>query len=357
MPDFDRNRLGAKAITIALVAAVAYLLLPFLAGLIGSAVLYVLAAPFTRRAGEPHRRVVSFFAVIVLAFALVLPGIWLVVQLLGQVPDAARTLQEAAFVQRLMALNVGAFDIGSQLQRVSGDIVRWSSRQTFAALGGLLSATLNLIIALFGAYYLMISSDRVWERLKTALPFGPTTSELLRIRFHRVTEAMLLGVVLTGVVQGTLVGVTFAVIGFDHALLWGAVTAAVSMLPMFGSAIVWVPGVAVLFAQERYTAAIVLATLGALIVSNADNALRLIVYRRVSHIHPMVTLVGAFAGVNTFGIAGLLLGPLVLSYAIELLRLYLAQDPLIADHSELSRQGFPPDASAVLPTSMAAQPR
>ena len=90
---------------------------------------------------------------------------------------------------------------------------------------------------------------------------------------------------------------------------------------MFGSALVWLPAAIYLFAGGRTGAATGLLLFGALVVSNVDNALRLVVYRRVSHIHPMVTLVGAFAGVHGFGVAGLLIGPLVLSYAIELIRI------------------------------------
>jgi len=56
--------------------------------------------------------------------------------------------------------------------------------------------------------------------------------------------------------------------------------------------------------------------------SNVDNVIRPLVYRRVSNIHPMITLVGAFAGVRYFGLLGLLLGPLAIAYLFELLRFY-----------------------------------
>jgi hypothetical protein len=104
------------------------------------------------------------------------------------------------------------------------------------------------------------------------------------MRFHAVTEAMLLGVGLTALAQGTLVGVALAIAGFDHALFWGSVTAAVSILPMFGSAVVWGPASVILAAQGRGGTAMLLASFGILIVSNVDNVLRLIVYRRVSQI-------------------------------------------------------------------------
>ena len=61
---------------------------------------------------------------------------------------------------------------------------------------------------------------------------------------------------------------------------------------------------------------------GALLASNIDNVIRPFVYRRVSNVHPMITLVGAFAGVRYFGLLGLLLGPLAIAYLFELLHFY-----------------------------------
>jgi len=94
------------------------------------------------------------------------------------------------------------------------------------------------------------------------------------------------------------------------------------MLPVLGSAIVWLPATIVLLASGRPGAALTLGLIGGVVASNIDNVVRPLIYRRVSHIHPLVTLVGAFSGVRLFGIAGLLLGPLLISYFFELLRIY-----------------------------------
>ena len=325
MLELDRNRLGARVLTVLLCAGVALLLMPYIAGLLGSMVLYVVARPLlahleVRRA----RRIAAFVAVIALFFALVVPGVWIFVEALAEVPDAIRSFEASPVVQRLAALRVGSLDVGPQLQRAAEEFLRWGSAQTMGALSGVMHATINLVVALFGAYYLLVSGDQLWRRTRALLPFCPTTSELMRVRFHRITEAMLIGVVMTALAQGTLVGLAFVVLGVRHALFWGAVTACASILPMFGSALVWLPASGFLALQERYGAAVGLALFGGLVVSNIDNALRLIVYRRVSQIHPMVTLVGAFAGVHAFGLVGLVLGPLVLSYAVELVRLQSA---------------------------------
>jgi predicted PurR-regulated permease PerM len=326
-----RDTPGARMMTIVLIALVALLLLPYVTGLIGAGVLYVVARPVVarldprigRRVGQ---RPVAFAVVFALFVIIVLPSAWLFAELLAQVPDAARSIQGSPAIERLMSMQLGDVQVGAVLRAASSEIISWSSRQTMTAIGEVMSATLNLVIALFGAYYLLTSADHVWERTLTTLPFARTTSETLRVRFHRTTEAMLLGVVLTGVAQGTIVGATFWIMGLPHPLLWGGLTALASVMPMFGSALVWIPASLLLLAQDRYMAAAVLAGIGALIVSNIDNALRLVVYRRVSQIHPMVTLVGAFAGVRAFGIAGVLIGPLVLSYMIELFKLQRAPD-------------------------------
>ena len=325
----DPHRVGARALTIALVAGVALLLLPFLSGLMGAGVLYVIAEPLLRRlaAATRTRKLAAVATVVALFIALVLPAAWIFGELLAQVPDAVRELQASSAYRNLMALRVGEIDVGVQLQTATADMVRWSSRQTLALLGGMMGATINLVIALFGCYYLLMSGERMWDHSRRLLPFGLTTSELLRTRFHLVTEAMLLGVVVAGAAQGTLVALALTAFGFDHALFWGAVTAACSVIPMFGSAIVWLPATLYLAADDRVAAAMALLAFGTLVVSNVDNVLRLVVYKRVSHIHPMVTLVGAFAGVRAFGLAGLLIGPLLVSYAIELAKIWSAGVP------------------------------
>jgi len=321
----DRNALAAKALTFALIAGVLLLVIPYLPGLIGAGVTYVVALPVVSRLDPSRRsRVAPFITMFAVFFVLVIPGAWLLVELLAQIPDAARSLQHSPAVARLMALQLGDLNMGALLSEASSEIIGWSSRQTMTAINGAINATINLIIALFGAYYLLTSSHELWDHAKAALPFPSATSELLRTRFHQVTEAMLIGVVLTGAAQGTLVGLTFAALGIQQPILWGAVTAVASLLPMFGSALVWFPAAVILLAQDHLARAVILAFIGVLLISNIDNALRLAVYRRVSKVHPMVTLVGAFAGVHAFGLAGLLLGPLVLSYLLELLRIYRA---------------------------------
>ena len=74
--------------------------------------------------------------------------------------------------------------------------------------------------------------------------------------------------------------------------------------------------------EGRYGMAIGLAIWGVVVVGNVDNVIRPMVFRRWAQIHPFITIIGAFAGIQYFGLLGLLIGPLAISYFFELIRMY-----------------------------------
>ena len=316
-----RDRAGL--LILALAIGVLFAVAPFLSGLLGAAVLYVVFVHLYRRLERVMRP--GFASVITLAVALLivaLPLGWLIGVVIAQAPDALRTLQSSAVFSRLAELRILDFDIGAEVAKASGTIASWLSSRLFSFVGSATSAVLNLVIAFFGLYYMLRSDGHTWRAIQPYIPFSPATAEALRDRFVSVTEATLLGTTLIAVVQGTLIGVGFWIVGLTNPFFWGTVAAFASILPVLGTALVWLPAVLVLLVQNRFGAAITMLVIGAGIASNIDNLIRPLIYRRVSNIHPMITLVGAFAGVKLFGLLGVLLGPLAIAYLFELLRFY-----------------------------------
>jgi predicted PurR-regulated permease PerM len=262
--------------------------------------------------------------VVVVATALLIfvPAAWLLAVAIDATPDALRQVRDNPALVRISAIRVGDLDVGTRVVDASGAIISWMSAQVFRVLGGAVRGTLNGAVALFGLYFLLCAPPTSWSRVAAYLPFSREGADLLAHRFRQVTEATLLGTALTAVLQGAVVALGFALTGLSDPWFWGVVTAVVSVLPVFGSALVWLPGAVALAAQGRYGPAIALAAIGALVASNIDNVMRPIVNRRVSNLHPMITLVGAFAGVGVLGLPGILLGPLAISYFFELTALY-----------------------------------
>lgn len=305
----------------ALALGIAIALLPFLPGLLGGAVLFVLVAPAHRRLRERIGDGASTIVVLLGTIALVLvPVVVLTLAAAAEAPRVLSSLTHGALPARVAALRIDDVMVGRELIRTGDALVTWISGQALHVIGGAARAVINLAIALTGLYYLLASGSAGWRAVVPYLPLSAVTAERLRRRFVEVTEAMLLGIGLTAVLQGTVVGLAFWLVGLPGAALWAAVTALASVFPLFGSALVWVPGVVVLLMEHRIGAAITLALIGAVVASNIDNVARLSVYRRVSGVHPMITLVGAFAGARIFGLFGVLLGPLAILYFLELVR-------------------------------------
>lgn len=313
----------AAAFVAALGIAIAIALAPFALGLLGAAVLYVIFTPLHQRIA----RVIgpSWAATIVLIAAialLLLPTVALVGLLVDEAPVALRALQQSVLLDRLARLRVGQLEVGAELAKASGSVLSWISRHALSFVGSATRTTLNLVIAFFGLYYMLVSADTTWPRVRRLIPFSTESAEALRERFHSVTRATLLGTGLSCVLQGSIVGAGFWIVGLPSPVFWGVATAFASLLPVLGSAFVWLPGVLVLVVEGRYGAAAALVVIGGIVASNIDNVIRPLVYQRVSNIHPMITLVGAFAGLRYFGLLGALLGPLAIVYFMELLQMY-----------------------------------
>ncbi|MEP7381690.1 MAG: AI-2E family transporter [Gemmatimonadota bacterium] len=313
----------ALLVIILLGIAICIAVAPYASGLLGATVLYVMCVPVFRRLDRVmHSDLAAAVTLMGAIVVVALPIGWVIFLAADQLPSVLHGAQTSDVIQRLSVLRVGRIQIGTELVKASGTLIQWLSSQAFGVVGGAARATLNLVIAFFGLYYMLVSSTSMWAIFRRVLPFSEETADELRTRFYSVTHATLLGATLTALFQGTLIGLAFFVVGIPNAALWGVVTAFTSVLPVLGSAMVWLPGTIFLLLGERYGAAAVLFAIGALVASNIDNVIRQIVFRRVSNIHPMVTLVGAFAGVSYFGLLGILLGPLAIQYFLVLLRLF-----------------------------------
>ena len=320
---FESRRDRAQLLIVVLGLAIAYAVLPLASGLLGALVLHVAVAPVHRRlALVMPRHVAALLVVTGTALLILLPVGWLVAIAIDTAPDALRQVSTNPLLGRLSSVRIGEVDVGTRVVAAGGALVSWVSTQALRVLGGAVRGTLNATVALFGLYFLLRAPVTAWRRMATYLPFSADGAELVAHRFRQVTEATLLGTALTAVLQGAVVALGFALTGLSDPWFWGVVTGVVSILPVLGSAIVWGPGALTLAAQGRYGAAVALAAIGGVVASNIDNVMRPLVNRRVSNLHPMVTLVGAFAGVGVLGLPGILLGPLAITYFFELAALY-----------------------------------
>jgi len=349
MPFLDTNHQRAALLIMLLGVGLAFALAPFATGLIGIPVLFVIFRPFHRWLGARIKPSVAAALVVALAVVLIIgPGVSFVGLVATEAQSIASGVIRSPFLARLSELRIGQFDVGPQIAAAGEQIVSFIGRSALGLLGTATRVTLNLTIALFGLYYLLLYPDVTWDAVRPYIPFSSDSAERLRRRFRDVTNSTLIGTGLIAAVQGTLVGLGFWWSGLSNAFFWGVVTAVLSILPVVGSGLVWVPGTVALVFEQRIGGAIFLGLWGLVLVGNIDNILRPLIYRRWANIHPLITLIGAFAGVRFFGLLGILIGPLALSYLFELIRMYREEYlvvPGVSGTVPASGPGFSPPAS------------
>jgi predicted PurR-regulated permease PerM len=324
MPFIDTKRQRAALLIMILGVGLVYALGPFITGLMGGLVLYVVFGPMfralVRRGLRPG---VAAGIVVVIALVLVVgPGVSFIGLLANQAQDMAQSVLSSPLLARLRQLRVGPYDIGAQIETLGSQFVSWAGSSALSLVGTATRVGIQLTISFFGLFYLLLAPSGAWHAVRPFIPFSAKNAEELRVRFRDVTFSTLIGTGLTAAVQGLLVGIAFSVAGLANAVFWAVVTFIVSILPVVGSGLVWGPGAASLALAGQWGWAIGLVVWGILVVGNVDNVLRPLVYRRWARIHPFVTVIGAFAGINWFGLLGLLIGPLAISYFFELIRMY-----------------------------------
>ena len=326
MPFLDTRRQRAVWLILALGVGLAWALWPFSSGLIGAPVLYVVFAPVQRWLTRWLKPGVAAGLVVLLGIVLVVgPGVTLIGLVANEARGIATGVIQSPLLDRVRDFRLGPYDIGAQIEALGSELVSWLGESALGLIGTATRLGIQLTIAFFGLFYLLVSPQGAWRRARPFIPFSAANADVLRDRFRDVTVSTLVGTGVTAGTQGLLVGLAFQAAGLSNALFWGVVTVILAILPVVGSGLVWGPAVASLALTGHYGAAIGLALWGVVVVGNVDNVIRPFVFRRWAQIHPFVTVIGAFAGLRWFGLLGLLIGPLAISYFFELIRMYQAE--------------------------------
>jgi len=195
-----------------------------------------------------------------------------------------------------------------------------------SSLGLIASGTLRVLVGVFVMfyliYYLLREQDRLEQVIKELLPFNNRNSEKLMDDFYRISRGFVLGQGLTALLQGALGAAGFLIFGFPGAFLWGLVMAALSLIPVLGAFLIWVPAGILQIASGATTSGLGILIWGAVVVSCADNLVRPIIMKNMVGVHPVITLLGVFAGLSLFGFIGIVVGPLLFAMVLETARMF-----------------------------------
>jgi len=319
--DIPRDR--ATLVVLMLIGGAIYALLPFSVGILSAFVLCVLTAPLYDRLKRYMSGALATTVIIVLMLGLVvLPLTWLGLALTGQAQEVFRNAQSSPELAAYARVKIAGTDLGTRVGEASGAMIAWTSGKALDLATGLASGLLQFAIACLCLAFLLPGRGDLWERVKPLIPFSTEHSDELLTHFKGVTLATVIGMSLVAGLQGAIIGALFYFVGLPNALFWGVAAAITSVIPVIGSTAVWLPATLFLFFRHQPIAAIVMAVGSGGVAGNITSFVSPLVFRRYAQLHPLVTLLGVLCGLHLFGLLGLILGPLLLSYAIRVSEMY-----------------------------------
>jgi len=317
-------------------------LMPIFLALVLSALLTPVYGTLARKLKGRHS-LAALLVCIGLTVAILVPVILLSITLANEANDTYQRVKDPETVKKIEAwldpgnnplirriatwlpqslrpgnLQLGA-RLGAQAQQI-GVAVLGAATSFAAGVFNFLMDYFTMIVVLF---FLLRDSDYFASGVRRISPLSDEQEQMLVGRFRSVARATVLGNLATSLSQGALSGLIFALLGLANPILWGALTALFSLVPVVGTALIWVPWTIYLLSTGSLVKAVIFAILQIVMVGSIDNVLRPMFIRGGVKMHTLIVFFSILGGISYFGLLGMFFGPLVFAIAITLLEFSL----------------------------------
>jgi predicted PurR-regulated permease PerM len=201
------------------------------------------------------------------------------------------------------------------------NLVATFTKNTTSFLFSVPKKIVDIFIMFLLVFFLLQKGKSIWEKMTLLLPLKDSHKATFMKKISNTLNGVVYGYILTSIIEGLIGWFAFFIIGTKGALILGIIVLITGLLPVVGASIVWVPSSLIyLFSGSIYKALIVV--LAGAAIAWVDTWVRAKIISDQTSIHPAVVIIGAFGGVISMGVIGLIIGPLVLSLLIAAIEIY-----------------------------------
>lgn len=307
-------------------------ILPFYGAVLWAIIFAILFDQLQRKissALHPRKNIAALIAVVVCILIVVVPAIVVLLAVADEVVSIYNWLEThelnlalrlADIRQALPPMVIGAFDflklgrleeLQDRLNDMVSQVIRWAAPQALDIGQGAAQMMISLGVMLYILFFLFRDGANLSVTIRDASPLTPAHTDQFLRKFSEVVKATVRGNVLVALIQGGIGGIVFWLLGMESSLLWGAVMAIFSLLPVLGAAAIWFPASCYLLLSGEIAKGAALMAAGVLIISIVDNLLRPSLVGRSTKIPDYVIFVSTLGGIALLGINGFVVGPLV----------------------------------------------
>jgi predicted PurR-regulated permease PerM len=333
-------------IALTVIYATYVILEPFLAPIMLGAVLVVVTFPIFKRVrarmhGSADRAAAAMLFLI--TFTILIPAFLIIVLLVQEANVVVKHLQSGDMERALQRLDISnrmpwlkrvapnfdpaAINPSHVIIPVVQKAPAWIAEHGAAVIGGLAGLVIGLFLVLLSAFFFYVEGETIVAEAENLSPLPARYNVQFAENFKGVIDATFRGQVITSLTQGVFIGIGLAVAGIPGAILWGAVATVLSLLPVVGSAAVWIPAALYLYVlasmgERGFFGAIFLTVWGVIVIPIIEHVVRPWAMKGKMQLPAIPLLVSVLGGMEAFGFVGLVIGPLVFSLLMSIIDIY-----------------------------------
>jgi predicted PurR-regulated permease PerM len=182
----------------------------------------------------------------------------------------------------------------------------------------------DFVVMLFALFFFFRDGEGIMKRLRRVLPFDATFRDRRIAEAGELIRASITSGFAVAIVQGTIGGIAFAVLGLGAPIFWGVMMVFFALLPL-GAWVIWGPVAGWLLLTGQIGRGLTLIGIGAGVVGLVDNVLRPILMSGRTQMNGLLIFISLLGGLAAFGLLGLVLGPIIMATAISFVESYASE--------------------------------
>lgn len=298
----------------------------FLGGILGAMTIYILLREqmfYLTEKKHWRRSIVAILLLIETALLFLIPlslVVWLMVSKLQAVNLNPRSLMEPVYHISDLIRDKTGYDL---LSKANINLAfSYLPRLGQILMGSIASFAINVLALLFILYFMFVGGRKMEEYVSQLLPFSRRNKRDILHEFHMVIKSNAIGVPLLAIMQGGVATIGYFIFGAPAPIIWGVVSCFATIIPVIGTAIVWLPLALYIGVTGHWGNAVGLTAYALLVVSNTDNVVRSFLVKRMADTHPLITIFGVIIGLGLFGFMGVIFGPLMLAIFVLCVQIF-----------------------------------
>ncbi len=298
-----------------------------------------------------HKNLMALAAVLGITVLIIIPVLFFTVALVNQGIDTFNAINQwigAGNLQKLMEsdwirsysawmsremtyFGLTEVDLQGQIMKFSKNIGQFILGQGAAMVKNTANGAFQFIIMMFILFYLIRDGEEILMKIKELSPLREDQEDRIIQKVKETARVSLMGNFVTVLCQALAGGIGLAIVGLP-ALFWGTLMGFASLIPVVGTALIWVPASGYLMFIGNWKQAVFLLLWCILIVGSIDNFLRPFLMKGKGTMSPFFIFLAVAGGIKWFGILGILYGPLILALTRVVLYIYQVEYQSALNH-------------------------